>query len=117
MQEEAASSRVIGSSIATTRQFRCNMGLVFALVIADGLITRFLITQGLGQEWNPFLRPLAGEESLLLIKVIGALLSVFILWDIYRKRPRLATVTSISTIIIYTGLVYWNLLIFLVAYI
>ncbi len=43
------------------------------LIVADGVISNFLIRHGLAQEGNPFLQTLVGKESFLVIKVLGAL--------------------------------------------
>ena len=93
---------------------------MFALVVADGLITNFLITHGLGREWNPFLQTLAGGEPFLLLKVGGAFLAALILWDIYRRsvsRNRLKPLLIILYVLVgfYTVIVFWNLLVLFTA--
>ena len=85
------------------------------LVVADGLITRFLVRQGLGQEVNPFIKALAGETHFLVLKVLGALLCALILWDIYRRRPKLALISSWCFAASYAGIVLWNLGIFFIS--
>ena len=106
--------KVIVTSFSPLRQIKYLLGILFALVVADGILSNFLITEGLGREWNPFLQTLVGEESFLLIKVTGALLSILIFWDIYKKWPRVAINSVICVVILYTGIVYWNILAFLV---
>ena len=101
-------------SLATVRQTRCLLGAMFALVVADGLISNFLMTHGLGREWNPLLRAFVGGENFLLIKVAGAFLSALILWDIYKKRPQVAAIGSLCMVVFYTGIVYWNLFAFFI---
>ena len=96
-------------AFATVRHTRCLLGTMFALVVADGLITNFLMAHGLGREWNPFLQTLAGGELFLLIKIGGAFLSALILWDIYKRRPQVAAISSLCIVVVYTGIVYWNL--------
>ena len=112
--EEKLLPKVIVSSFSPLRQIKCLLGVLFALVVADGILSNFLITEGIGREWNPFLQTLVGEESFLLIKVTGALLSILILWDVYKKWPRVAINSVICVVILYTGIVYWNILAFLV---
>ena len=112
--EEKALPKVIVSSFSPLRQIKYLLGVLFTLVVADGILSNFLITEGLGREWNPFLQTLVGEESFLLIKVAGALLSVLILWDIYKKWPQAAIKSSICIVVLYTGIVYWNILTFLI---
>ena len=104
-------------SFVTVRQISCLLGAMFALVVADGLITNFLMIHGLGREWNPLLQTFVGGESFLQIKVAGAFLSVVILWEIYKKRPQTATIGSFCILIFYTGIVYWNLFVFLLAHV
>ena len=87
--------------------------LVF-LVSVDGLISQFLVKHGLGREGNPFLQTFVNEENFLLIKLAGALLCAFILWDIYKRRPRLALISTLIFVILYTGIVFWNLGIFVI---
>ena len=71
--EQKTLSKVIVNSISPLRQIKYLLGALFALVVADGILTNFLITEGLGREWNPFLQSLAGKESFLFIKITGAL--------------------------------------------
>ena len=109
------SPKTITGSFAGIRRIRCLLGTVFSLVIADGLISNFLVTHGLAREWNPYLQTLVIDDNFLLIKVAGALLCTLILWDIYKKRPQMAMISTLCIVVLYTGLLYWNLGVFLVA--
>ncbi len=91
------------------------LSALVALVVSDGLISQFLVRSGLGREWNPFLETLVGEWNFLVIKVLGVLLSAVILWDIYKRRPNLAVITTLCFIVLYSGIVLWNLFVFFVA--
>ena len=93
----------------------CLIGAMFALVVADGVISNFIMTNGFGWEWNPFLRAFVGGESFLQIKVAGAFLSALVLWNIYKKRPQMATIGIFCILVFYTVIVYWNLFIFFIA--
>jgi hypothetical protein len=84
------------------------------LVVADGIVSRFLVRYGLGREGNPFLQTLVGQNNFLLIKLLGALLCALILWDLYKRRPRIALTSSLLFVVLYTVVVYWNLGIYLV---
>jgi len=103
------------SSFAGIRRFRCLLGTLFALVVADGLISNFLMTHGLAREWNPYLQTLVTNDNFLLIKVAGALLCILILWDIYKKQPQIAMSGTLFIVVLNTGLLYWNLGVFFVA--
>jgi len=86
--------------------------MLITLVVADGLISQFLVRYGLGREGNQFLSTLINNESFLILKIAGALLGAFILWDINKKHPKVANIVTLVFILIYTGIVYWNLSIY-----
>jgi len=79
------------------------------LVIADGLMTRFITFSGLGRETNPLLRTLVSGDEFLLLKVAGAVLAALGLVDFYRRRPQLALCATVVFVGLYTAVVYWNL--------
>jgi hypothetical protein len=87
------------------------------LVIADGYISQFLIMNNLGIEGNPFLVTIINSDKFLDLKILGALLSVFILWDIYRRWRNLAISASIVFVFIYTSILYWNLGVLITQYV
>ena len=84
------------------------LSLLVALVIGDGLLTRFLIDGGMAREGNPILQPLVGENGFLVLKAAGALVCALILWDVYRRFPRLARIFTWCCVIAYAGIVIWN---------
>ena len=96
-------------SIVRTREFPCLLGVLFALVVADGVITQYLVMNNLGIEGNPFLTAWVDQDKFLYVKILGALFSVFILWDIHKHWSRLAISASILFVIVYTCIVYWNI--------
>ena len=71
------------------RRIEYLLGTLLSLVVADGLITQFLIKNGIGHEGNPFLRVLATENKFLIIKMCAAIICVIILWNISRRLPSL----------------------------
>lgn len=96
-----------GAGSAPYRIYGLLAGLVI-LVIADGLITAYLVNHGIAAESNFFLRHWAGEWYFPLIKALGALLCGLLIWDIYRRWPRLALVSSTLFVLGYGGIVLWN---------
>ena len=98
--------------IVSARQMRYMLYILFGLIVADGILSNFLISQNLGWEWNPFLKNLVGGEQFLLIKVCGALLIITLIWNIYRKRPVIASIGGICSLALYTAIIYWNLFAF-----
>ena len=87
-------------------------GALFSLVIADGLITEYLVSQRLAWESNPFLADLVGESGFLVLKFLGATVAVFMLWDISRRHRRIALAFTGFFVFIYTLIVFWNLFVF-----
>jgi hypothetical protein len=94
----------------TVVRFHFLLLLLIAAVIADGLITEFLVNYGIGKELNPFLQNVLADGNLILIKIIGALLSALILEGIYRRQPKMAMVTTYFFIAVYGGIIYWNII-------
>jgi hypothetical protein len=89
------------------------LGILIFFVILDGLLTEFLLKQGVAREANPFLQPLVGDVGFMVLKVVGALLCAFILWDIYRRFPRVAVITTWIAVAGYGVIVLWNTSLFL----
>jgi hypothetical protein len=85
------------------------------LVLLDGLITEYLMDGGGAKEANPFLEPLVGQTGFMILKAVGALLVAVILWDVYRRFPRVAVIAAWIAVAGYLGIVLWNTsLVFLV---
>jgi hypothetical protein len=87
--------------------------LIFFIVL-DGLLTELLIKRGIVREGNPFLQPLVGDVGFMVLKVVGALLCAFILWDIYRRFPRVAVIATWIAVVGYGFIVAWNTSLFLI---
>ena len=84
------------------------------LVVADGLITQFLVRNGLGSEGNVFLKSVVNKETFILLKASGAILCALLLWDIQRRWYKLAFISTICFVAVYAGIVLWNLFVFLI---
>jgi hypothetical protein len=91
------------------------LGVLVSFVVLDGLVTEFLINGGLAREGNPFLEPLVGDIGFMILKVAGSLLCAFILWDIYRRFPRVAVVATWIAVAGYGGIIIWNTSLFLLS--
>jgi hypothetical protein len=85
------------------------LGLLILFNISDGVLTHFLVELGLAREGNPFLLPVVGEPGFIVLKVAGVLLCALILWDIYRRRPRLALMSTSCFVLGYGVIVLWNM--------
>ena len=91
------------------------LGLLIIFVISDGLLTRVLIDGGLAREGNPFLQPLVGDVGFIILKAAGVLLCTFILWDIYRRFPKVAIIATWCFVVAYGVIVLWNSSLFILA--
>ncbi len=95
------------------RTMRLMLYTLFGLVVADGLITEFLVTNGHASEVNPFLQAWVGHGSFLAIKVSGAFLATLLLWIKYNAKPKPTYIVTVVFLTFYTIIVFWNLLVFL----
>jgi len=87
--------------------------MLFGLIAADGLLTKFLVTNGHALEVNPFLQAWVGQELFLAIKVSGAFLVTLLLWTKYNEKPKLIYIFTAVFLAFYTSIVFWNLFVFL----
>jgi hypothetical protein len=76
--------------------------------IADARVSQSLIKDGIGTELNPFLHWIVGEPNFVIFKIAGVALSVIFLWDIYRRYPKLATITASFFLVFYSAILFWN---------
>lgn len=83
--------------------------VLFFLVVADGGLTNVLVNGGETREGKTFMVPLVGSGDFLVLKLVGALFCAFILWDIYRQRPKVAVISTSCLLVAYGGIVFWNL--------
>jgi hypothetical protein len=95
------------TNIAARRLYMLLLAL-FVLVVADGLITSFLVNNGLAGEGNPLLRGWVDQWYFPLAKTLAALFCGVIIWDMHRRWPKLAILSSISFVIFYGMIVLWN---------
>jgi hypothetical protein len=89
---------------------------LFVLVVSDGIVTQYLIAQRFAWEWNPLLTFWVGDSGFLLLKSVGSLLAIFILWDISKRSYRIALAASCCLVLLYTVIVLWNLSLYLIAW-
>ena len=98
---------------ASSYQIRILIGALFAAIVADGIITMYLVRNGFAQEGNPFMVHWVVEDKLLTIKILGGLLAAIYLWGIYRRHPKLSIIVTSLFLSGYLSIVGWNLFILL----
>jgi len=91
------------------------LAFLVALVLADGVVTRFLVNNGLGSEANPFLKMWVKSDLLFVIKLVGASLAACILWILYRTKPKMAWITASIFVSAYALIIIWNIIVFYIA--
>ena len=96
-----------------SRTMRLMLYALFGIIVADGLITEFLVTGGHGVEVNPFLRAWVAHDLFLAIKVSGAFLVTLLLWIKFNSRPKAVYIITVVFLVFYTSIVFWNLFVFL----
>ncbi len=84
------------------------LGVLVGLVTLDGVLTEFLVGKGAAREMNPILQPLVGDIGFMIFKIVGALLCAFILWDVYRRFPRVAVISAWIGVVAYSAIILWN---------
>jgi len=87
---------------------------LFCVIVADGVITQFLVTGGQALEANPFLRYWVGQDLFMAIKVSGAFLATLLLWIRYNARPGLVFRVTVVFLALYTVILFWNLVVFVI---
>ncbi len=105
--------RVPKRFIVKSHKMRLTLYTLFCLIIADGLLTNFLVTNGHALEVNPFLQAWVGKDIFLAIKVSGAFLATLLLWIKYNRKPKLTYRVTVVLLALYTGIVFWSLFVFL----
>lgn len=87
---------------------------LFGIIVADGIITQFLVTDGHAVEVNPFLQAWVGQDMFLAIKVSGAFLVCLFLWIKYNAKPKLIYIITVVFLAFYTSVLFWNLFTFVI---
>jgi len=103
------SFKIFRSYFAENYQIRLLLGTLVALVVADGLISKFLVTSRFVREGNPFLQIWVSQDIFLVIKLVGAFLAALVLWDIHKHNPKLSLISTSCFVVSYTIIVFWNL--------
>ncbi len=102
---------ILKSRFAGGYQIRILVGSLFATVVADGLITEFLVRNGFGWEANPLLSDWVAKDAFLTLKLVGGFLAALYLLFMYRRQPKLSIWVSAFFLTVYTIIIFWNLLI------
>lgn len=83
------------------------------LNVLDAFLTYFLIKFNLATEGNKFLENIVGEPLFFVVKIVGALIAAFILWDVSRRHPKLGKTVTQLCVAAYSLIVIWNTSLFI----
>ena len=97
-----------------SRTMRLMLYTLFGVIVADALITKFLVTNGHASELNPLLQAWVDHEMFFAIKISGAFLVTLFLWVKFNAKPRLIYGFTSVCLAFYTSIVSWNLSVFLI---
>lgn len=89
------------------------LALLGSLQVMDGMLTQFLVENGVVKEGNPLVEPLVLGGNFLLLKVVGAIFSVVVIYFIHRLFPRLALTAASGMVAFYGAVAFWNALVLL----
>ena len=106
--------KILENYFVGSRKIRLLICTLTALVVADGLISKFIVEHGFAREGNPLLQIWVGENTFLVLKLLGAILIAIVLWDIYKHNPKLSYISTVLFVISYTAIVFWNLYAFFI---
>lgn len=84
------------------------LALLCAFELLDGLLTRWAVTNGIADEWNPIVAANAANWSFVLLKLAGAAACVALLWTVHRRFPRMAMISTNVVVAFYVAVLLWN---------
>ena len=102
---------IVKKYFAGSYKIRILLASLVCAVVADGIITNYLVSTGRAFEGNPFLQFWVGHDDFLTIKFLGGLLASLYLWSMFRRNSDLSIGLSSLCLIAYTFILFWNLLI------
>lgn len=82
--------------------------LMAQLQLWDGLITHTFVNHNLAKEVNPLMAPIVSEGYFLVLKLIGLLICIPVLWVISKRFPKLAMAAASSVVVFYSAVIVWN---------
>ncbi|GEM_PF-2039601 len=103
-------ARIQNKAATQSRNLQLLWGALFALILADGLITEFAVNNDVGYEANPLLADMLGSHKFFFFKLLGAVLVILFLRNISKKHYRVGLISSYIAVILYIIVVFWNLL-------
>jgi hypothetical protein len=93
------------------KYFYLLLTLMVVLVVADGMVTRFVIKNRLGAEGNVFLQDWVQSDSILILKLVGSSLAALILWRLYLKSHKMGWILTSFFASAYLLIIIWNIIV------
>lgn len=95
--------------MSNMRQARYLLCLLCSLVVADAIVSNFIVRNGLGAEGNPFIQSVVGQASFVFLKLSAACFSSIILWKVFKRHQGLGLVSIVLFVVLFTAIIWWNL--------
>ena len=87
---------------------KCLLILLAGFEVFDGILTHLFVSNGLVQESNRLIATVLYEGNFLILKMIGAFMSIVALWYIYKRFPRMAFGAASCVVVFYSAVLAWN---------
>jgi hypothetical protein len=92
----------------TANAMKLLLVLLVSMMSIDGIVTYWAVTNELARESNNIVAPIAGDWQFILLKVVGAIVSALVLWNVYKHFPRIALLGANCVVVFYVVVLTWN---------
>ncbi len=99
------------ASLPQHRKLLVLLGSLLALFVADAVITRFIVTHGLGREGNPLLGFWVTTDQFAWVKLAAGLFACLLLWDMHKRAGRPVLIITGVFVGIFALIVGWNVVV------
>ena len=99
------------ASLSSSRKLLVLLGLLLALFVADAIITRFIVSHGLGSEGNPLLGFWVTTDQFAWVKLAAGLFACLLLWDMHKRAGRPVLIITGVLVAIFAVIVGWNVVV------
>ena len=104
------------AALPPSRKLLILLGSLLALFVADAVITRFIVANGLGVEGNPLLGLWVVTDQFAWVKLAAGLLVCLLLWDMHKRAGRPVYIITGVLVAIFAVIVVWNVIVAIIGY-
>jgi hypothetical protein len=114
-QALTAGATTTGDSAGRVRRLSLNallikvgLALMAVFCLTDAFATQFFVSRGYVREGNAFAVQLVANGQFVWLKAVGLAACLVLLWQLYKRFPRLASATAMMASLFYVGVLLWN---------